>query len=358
MPQLKIEGVSKRFGNFVALDEISLNIPSGSLLCLLGPSGCGKTTLLRIIAGLETADSGTVELDEEDLSLLPSHRRGIGMVFQSHALFPHLSVGENITYSLNIAGASKSEQSKRAEELLEMIRLPGIASKRISQLSGGQRQRVAVARALARDPTIFLLDEPTSALDANLRETMQIELRRLQQELNITTTVVTHDQSEAMTIADLIAVMHKGVIEQIGPPLEIYDQPRTAFVADFIGQTNMFAAIWSNNSVLVGDKSLQTKPMFQDGDISDGEQVKVSIRRERVEIRTDDPDVANNEANSFLGKISFVRNIGSLIEIHTDCEFATIVHTYSPQNMSSMLKPGDSIIIHLPRDYCLTYPAR
>ena len=358
MSQLNIDGVVKRFGKFVALEDISLKIPEGSLLCLLGPSGCGKTTLLRIIAGLETADSGTVELDGKDLSLLPSHRRGIGMVFQSHALFPHLSVGENITYSLQIAGASKSEQKARAEELLEMIRLPGIADKRISQLSGGQRQRVAVARALARHPTIFLLDEPTSALDANLRETMQIELRRLQQELNVTTIVVTHDQSEAMTIADMIAVMHNGVIAQIGPPLEIYDLPQTAFVADFIGQTNMFSGVWRNDSVDLDGKSLHTRSMSRSDGIRDGEEVKVSIRRERVEIRTENLDVANNEPNCFVGKINFIRNIGSLIEIHTHCGFATIVHTYSPQNLSSTLKPGDSIVIQLPQDYCLTYPVR
>lgn len=353
MPQLNLEGVSKRFGSFVALDGISLNIPSGNLLCLLGPSGCGKTTLLRIIAGLESSDSGMVELDGEDLSLLPSHRRGIGMVFQSHALFPHLSVGENVTYSLQIDGVSKSEQKTRAEELLKMIRLPGVEDKRISQLSGGQRQRVAVARALARDPNIFLLDEPTSALDANLRETMQIELRRLQQELNITTIVVTHDQSEAMTLADLIAVMHDGTIEQVGSPLEIYDQPRTAFVADFIGQTNMFTAKWENGRVRVGGIELRSQLMADVGELSSGNQVKVSIRRERVEMREDQN---LHEPNCFPGKVGFVRNLGSLIEIHTDCEFATIVHTCSPKNVSSELKAGDSVILHLPEDYCLTYP--
>ena len=357
MPQLKIEGVTKRFGSFVALDDVCLNIPAGNLLCLLGPSGCGKTTLLRIIAGLEFSDTGSVELDGEDLSLLPSHRRGIGMVFQSHALFPHLSVGQNVTYSLQIAGVDKSEQAKRAEELLEMIRLPGISEKRISQLSGGQRQRVAVARALARDPNIFLLDEPTSALDANLRETMQIELRRLQQELNVTTIVVTHDQSEAMTLADLIAVMHNGAIEQIGPPLEIYDQPRTAFVADFIGQTNMFSAVWNGKCVEIGDDTLHTKSMAGNGELQQGDEVKVSIRRERVEI-CEDQGMETDNQNCFSGTISFVRNIGSLIEIHTDCGFTTIVHTYSPQNVSSALKAGDSIVLRLPEAYCLTYPAQ
>ena len=357
MPALKIDSVSKHFGTFVALDNVHLDLPAGKLLCLLGPSGCGKTTLLRIIAGLETATSGTVELGGEDLSLLPSHRRGIGMVFQSHALFPHLSVGQNVTYSLQIAGVSKDDQRARADQLLKMIRLPDIADKRISQLSGGQQQRVAVARALARDPRIFLLDEPTSALDANLRETMQIELRRLQQDLKITTIVVTHDQSEAMTLADFIAVMHKGRIEQIGPPLEIYESPRTAFVADFIGQTNMFSAEWKESGIRIGDATLRTRIMDKDGELKEGEAVKVSIRRERVEI-CDEQRLQANGKNCFRGTIGFVRNIGSLIEIHTDCGFATIVHTYSPQNVSSALRAGDSVVLHLPEKYCLTYPVR
>ena len=355
MPRLQIEGVNKHFGSFTALNDIWLDIPAGKLLCLLGPSGCGKTTILRIIAGLEFPDSGKVLLDGNDLAILPPHRRDIGMVFQSHALFPHLSVAENISYGLRITGISKSDRLERVEELLETIRLPDAGGKRINQLSGGELQRVSIARALARQPSIFLLDEPTSALDANLRETMQIELRRLQQSLNITTVVVTHDQSEAMTLADLIVVMQAGTIEQIGPPMEIYEKPRTEFVANFIGATNMLNCIWDGNRAVLGNNKLNIKSIA-DSTLKRGDPVKVSIRPERVELlaanRGKKPD-----SNQLTGTVEFVRNIGNLVEIHTRCENTSIAHTYSPQNLSTELnlREGDAVIVHLPAEHCLLY---
>ena len=355
MPRLQIEGVNKHFGSFTALNDIWLDIPAGKLLCLLGPSGCGKTTILRIIAGLEFPDSGKVLLDGNDLAILPPHRRDIGMVFQSHALFPHLSVAENISYGLRIAGNSKNDRLERVKELLETIRLPDAGGKRINQLSGGELQRVSIARALARQPRIFLLDEPTSALDANLRETMQIELRRLQQSLNITTVVVTHDQSEAMTLADLIVVMQAGTIEQIGPPMEIYEKPRTEFVANFIGATNMLNCIWDGNCAVLGNNKLNIKSIA-DSTLTRGDPVKVSIRPERVELlaanRGKKPD-----SNQLTGTVEFVRNIGNLVEIHTRCENTSIAHTYSPQNLSTELnlREGDAVIVHLPAEHCLLY---
>ena len=357
MSHLQIEGINKHFGSFQALNDIRLDIPAGKLACLLGPSGCGKTTILRIVAGLESPDNGKILLDGENMAMLPAHRRDIGMVFQSHALFPHLSVSENISYGLRIARVSKSDQSTRVNELLEMIQLPDAGNKRITQLSGGEQQRVSIARALARRPKIFLLDEPTSALDANLRKTMQIELRRLQQSLNITTIVVTHDQSEAMTLADLIVVMRRGVIEQVGTPMEIYEQPRSEFVADFVGSTNMLNCVWDQGLATLGNVKLKAKTS-SDSLFSNGDVVKISIRPERVEIHA--KDTANTpDENCLFGTVGFVRDIGNLVEIHVNCEDSTIVHTYSPQNKSAdfALKEGDAIVVHLPTEHCLPYPA-
>ncbi len=239
MSGLELRHVTKQFGSFRAVDDVSLGVPEGRFVCLLGPSGCGKTTLLRMIAGLEEPSSGQILLAGEDLTRVQTHKRDLGMVFQSLALFPHLSVGDNIAYPLRLRGRSRAEQRTRAAELLELVRLPDMADRPVSKLSGGQRQRVAIARALALSPRLFLLDEPLSALDAKLREAMQIELRQLQQRLGITTIVVTHDQREAMTMADLVVVMGEGRIRQAAPPVEIYRRPADAFVADFIGTTNL-----------------------------------------------------------------------------------------------------------------------
>ena len=234
-----LRDLTKQFGDFAAVDRVSLSVPHGTFVCLLGPSGCGKTTLLRMIAGLEQPSRGEILLDNEDITPVPTHKRGLGMVFQSLALFPHLSVGDNIAYPLRIRGAAREAQRQRTEELLQLVHLPGFADRPVSQLSGGQRQRVAIARALAISPKLFLLDEPLSALDAKLREAMQVELRQLQQQLGITTIVVTHDQREAMTMADLVVVMGQGQIRQAAAPVEIYRKPADAFVADFIGSTNL-----------------------------------------------------------------------------------------------------------------------
>ena len=215
---LSIRGVSKSYGATLALKDVDLELPGGKLICFLGPSGCGKTTLLRIIAGLESVSSGSVRLGANDLTNVPTHKRNVGMVFQSFALFPHLSVAENVAYGLRIRGVGKQERLRRADELLALVQMEGLGSRGIAQLSGGQRQRVAMARALALDPDLFLLDEPLSALDAKLREAMQVELRRLQRQVGITTIIVTHDQEEAMTMADLVVVMGNNRVQQVGTP--------------------------------------------------------------------------------------------------------------------------------------------
>ncbi|HEY9536804.1 MAG TPA: ABC transporter ATP-binding protein, partial [Kiloniellaceae bacterium] len=239
MSGLVLEGISKNFGELTAVDDVSLAVPHGTFVCLLGPSGCGKTTLLRMVAGLEVPSAGRILLDGADMTPVPTHKRDFGMVFQSLALFPHLNVADNIAYALRIRGVAAQERRRRVEELLSLVHLDGYAGRPVAKLSGGQRQRVAIARALAVSPKLFLLDEPLSALDAKLREAMQVELRQLQQKLGITTIVVTHDQREAMTMADLVVVMGEGQIRQAAAPIEIYRRPSDTFVADFIGSTNL-----------------------------------------------------------------------------------------------------------------------
>ena len=216
MAQLSLKGVTKNFGSVVAVSEVDLDLPDGKLISFLGPSGSGKTTLFRLVAGLEPPTAGAVFLDGRNITGIPTHKRNMGMVFQSFALFPHLTVGQNVAYGLRIRGVDKQTRKQRIDELLELVRMPGVADRHISQLSGGQQQRVAMARALALEPVLFLLDEPLSALDAKLREAMQVELRQLQKRLGITTIVVTHDQREAMTISDFVVVLDEGVVQQVG----------------------------------------------------------------------------------------------------------------------------------------------
>ena len=239
--RLFLDGVSKRFGSVIALRQMSLEVEPGALVALLGPSGCGKTTTLRIIAGFEFPDTGMVCIDREDISHLPPNKRGLGMVFQNYGLFPHLNVGENIAFGLRMSGMPRRERADHVKRMLDVIRLPGIAERRIAQLSGGQQQRVALARALITNPSVLLLDEPLGALDKNLREGMQFELRQLQRRLGITSVMVTHDQEEALTMSDRVVVMNQGRILQTGTPAEVYNRPRTRFVAEFLGTANVIA---------------------------------------------------------------------------------------------------------------------
>jgi len=242
-PYLRIEHLTKQYGAFTALKDISLDIFPGEFVCFLGPSGCGKTTLLRAIAGLDIQTSGRVFQANKEISTLPASHRDFGIVFQSYALFPNLTVAANIGYGLVSRGVPKVEIQTRVVELLKLVGLPESARKYPAQLSGGQQQRVAVARALALSPCLLLLDEPLSALDARVRTHLRTEIRRLHQRLKITTIMVTHDQEEALTMADRIVVMNQGVIEQVGTPTEVYRTPKSAFVADFVGTTNFLPGV-------------------------------------------------------------------------------------------------------------------
>ena len=238
--ELRLEGVSKRFGAVTALERADLVVEPGLLLSLLGPSGCGKTTTLRIIAGFEAPDTGRVVIDGRDMGLLPPNKRGLGMVFQNYSLFPHMTVGDNIAFGLKMARTDAGEIRRRVGEMLDLVHLPGHEERFPHQLSGGQQQRVALARSLVTNPSVLLLDEPLGALDKNLRENMQFELRRIQQTLGITTILVTHDQEEALTLSDRVVVMNEGRILQVGTPSDVYEYPHTRFVSEFLGTSNLF----------------------------------------------------------------------------------------------------------------------
>ena len=253
---IRVCNVTKRFGTHSALDDVSLEVPDGSLLALLGPSGCGKTTLLRIIAGLEVADKGTVARERHDITNASARDREIGFVFQHYALFRHMTIADNIGYGLRVRGVDKSERQERVNELLKLIRLDGFGTRYPSQLSGGQRQRVALARALAARPSVLLLDEPFGALDAKVRQELRQWLRRLHQEIHVTSIFVTHDQEEAFEVADRVVVMNHGKIEQIGSPPEIFEHPANEFVIDFLGNVNVFHGHVENGRAVVSGLDL------------------------------------------------------------------------------------------------------
>ncbi|MGN6139729.1 MAG: putative 2-aminoethylphosphonate ABC transporter ATP-binding protein [Ralstonia sp.] len=299
-PFLSVRRVSRRFGAFTALDGVSLDVAQGEFVCLLGPSGCGKTTLLRIIAGLEAHDGGQIVAGGRDISNLPPRERDYGIVFQSYALFPNLTVAQNVGYGLDTSNGNRARMQARVSEMLALVGLAGSEAKYPSQLSGGQQQRVALARALAPAPSLLLLDEPMSALDAQVREHLRIELRRLQRKLNVTTLMVTHDQDEAMAMADRIAVMSNGHIEQTGSPAEIYSRPATGFVAGFVGQANWLPLERAED----GTPTLAGQPLLLDPAFADGGsmQGRLFCRPEAVTLHPDD-DAPNRHLARVVDRI-------------------------------------------------------
>ncbi|MEO3788274.1 ABC transporter ATP-binding protein [Actinocorallia sp. B10E7] len=282
MTLVSVEGVTRRFGDVTALDDLSLEVRQGEFFALLGPSGCGKTTLLRVLAGFDLPDSGAVTLEGEDLLRLPAHRRPVNLMFQSYALFPHMTVEKNIAYGLEREGLPRAEIRQRVGEVLETIGLTSAARRRPAQLSGGQRQRVALARAIVKRPRLLLLDEPLSALDKKVRAEMQLELKRLQHEAGITFLVVTHDQEEAMSLADRIAVLNHGKVEQIDTPVALYQRPRTRFVADFVGANNLFTGTLRENGVEI--PGLGLLPCKAPSEPSADRPVDLAVRPENVRL--------------------------------------------------------------------------
>jgi spermidine/putrescine transport system ATP-binding protein len=290
---VRLERVTKRFDEVVAVDEVSLEIPRGSFFALLGPSGCGKTTTLRMIGGFEDLTEGTIYLGEQDVTALPPYKRDVNTVFQSYALFPHLSILENVAFGLRRRGIKGGELKQRVAEALELVALKGFERRKPRQLSGGQQQRVAVARALVNRPRVLLLDEPLGALDLKLRKQMQLELKRIQHEVGITFVHVTHDQEEAMTMADTIAVMNAGRIEQLGAPSELYESPRTAFVAGFLGISNLLSGtIEGGDAVRLADGTVVRVPAVA----GRSGEVAIGIRPEKVRL-------GSQEQNHLAGEI-------------------------------------------------------
>ena len=300
---LRLENIRKDFGSFQALRDIGLSIAKGEFVCFLGPSGCGKTTLLRIIAGLETQSAGSIFQGTRDISVLPPAQRDYGIVFQSYALFPNLSVADNVAYGLVNRKQPRAQIAQRVDELLKLVGLPGSGTKFPAQLSGGQQQRIALARALATAPGLLLLDEPLSALDALERVRLRQEIRSLQRKLGVTTVMVTHDQEEALSVADRIVVMNQGVIEQVGTPMEIYRDPASPFVADFVGKINVLSGqLHPGRRVHIGDSVFDCAH-----DTDAARDVKVYLRPEDVLARP----IAAGDANVFEGDIDKIEFLGS-----------------------------------------------
>ena len=313
----------KRYGDFVALKKINLAIEDNEFFTLLGPSGCGKTTLLRMIAGFEDVSEGEIFLFGQEIDRLPPHKRPVNTVFQNYALFPHMNVRENVAFGLEMLGKPKSEALGRADEMLDLVQLTEFAARKPAQLSGGQQQRVALARALAPQPKVLLLDEPLSALDLKLRKAMQLELKQLQRETGITFIFVTHDQEEALTMSDRIAVMSNGELQQLGAARDIYERPRNRFVADFIGDTNLLEVEVTAVSGPVAQCQIEgklavTAPMTEGVDV--GDRLHVSIRPERIFLSDE-----NESGEAFSGTVQdniFIgTDITSLIRLDNGIDF-------------------------------------
>jgi putative spermidine/putrescine transport system ATP-binding protein len=292
---VRLESVTKAYGDVVAVDGVDLEVPAGEFFTMLGPSGSGKTTTLRLIAGFESPDDGRILLKGADVTRQPPYSRDVNTVFQDYALFPHMTIGENVGYGMRIKGVKRGERTKRTAEALELVRLGGLQARKPSQLSGGQRQRVALARAIVNRPQVLLLDEPLGALDLKLRQDMQTELKRIQQEVGITFIYVTHDQEEALTMSDRVAVFNDGRIEQIGPPAEIYEHPETEFVAGFVGVSNLL------------ERTLNGQPR------------RFTVRPEKISV-LDEHDAAEPGADTETGQIRDVVYVGMVTRYTVDLD--------------------------------------
>jgi putrescine transport system ATP-binding protein len=311
-PLVRFEAVSKRFGGVTAVESVSLNIYPGEFFALLGPSGCGKTTLLRMLAGFETPDAGRVLLAGEDLTDVPPHRRPVNMMFQSYALFPHLTVAGNVAFGLRQDALPKSEINARIAEMLALLQLEGLQARKPHQLSGGQRQRVALARALVKRPRVLLLDEPLAALDKKLRGETQFELMRLKQRLGLTFVIVTHDQEEAMTVASRIGVMNAGRIVQVATPPEIYEQPNSRWVADFIGEVNLIegrVVEAGSTAISVADAAGTVLRAAPTPRVKSGDRVWVALRPEKIRIAHAPPPAGVNRAAAEVWEIGYLGDI-------------------------------------------------
>lgn len=344
MEVIRAAGITKRFGNVTALNNVSLEIAPGELFFLLGGSGCGKTTLLRCIAGLESPTRGKIFFGERDVTALPAHKREAAMVFQSYALWPHMTVGQNIAFGLEERKVEKKEIQRRVEEALSMVKLEGFSKRDIDQMSGGQQQRVSLARALVVRPKCLLLDEPLSNLDAQLRLEMRSEIRRIVKENDLTGVYVTHDQSEALSMADRMAVMDQGVVVQVGPPEEIYRQPVSSYVAGFIGETNLLKGTAEKaNRVKTSTATLSANPSVANWNPALGAEVILSIRPEAVKI-------VNPTQADLSGKIIERIYLGSMIQYAVELADGSVMQV-TEQNPQIIRSPGeDQVGLQFSRD--------
>ncbi len=315
-PLIRFKNVTKRFGDFTAIDDITLDIYTREFFALLGPSGCGKTTLMRMLAGFEKPTTGSTTLDNKDLANVPANRRPVNMMFQSYALFPHLSVYDNIAFGLKRSKMPKGEIPDRVEEMLRLTRLQKFAKRKPHQISGGQRQRVALARSLAKAPKLLLLDEPLGALDKKLRQDTQFELMDIQEKTGTTFVIVTHDQEEAMTVASRVAVMDAGVIVQVATPGAIYETPNSVYVADFIGDVNLmpgYAKISGSRAVITWAEG--QPPIYSKTDLTAGTKCTFAIRPEKVSISEEEP---GEDVNKVQGKVLDIAYLGNLSTYHVE----------------------------------------
>ena len=347
---IRLDNISKSFGDHMVLRDISLTIRENEFVTLLGPSGCGKTTTLRIIGGFEQPDSGLVYFDGKDITALPPNRRNVNTVFQNYALFPHMTVGDNVAFGLRIQGKDEKTVREKVQYGLKLVNLAGFENRRIDQLSGGQQQRVAMARAIVNEPRVLLLDEPLGALDLKLRQEMQYELVRLKNELGITFIYVTHDQEEALTMSDTVVVMNNGLIQQMGTPEEIYNEPENAFVADFIGDSNILSGVMvQDHLVNINGVNFPCIDGSENGFMPD-EAVDVVIRPEDIEIRPYGQGILNG---TIISKLFIGVHYEMLCKSETGSGFEWLLQNYDSyevgQQIGMYVRPENIQIMHKPK---------
>ena len=337
---VELSAVTKRFGSTVAVDHIDLEMRAGEFMSLLGPSGCGKTTTLRMLAGFEQPDDGWIRISGQYVQDVPAHKRDVNTVFQHYALFPHMTVAENVAYGLRQKREERATVRRKVAEALDMLKMTPLAKRKPRQLSGGQQQRVALARALVNRPSVLLLDEPLGALDRKLRQEMQVELKLLQREVGITFVFVTHDQEEALSMSDRIAVMLDGHIEQLADPDTIYDQPVSAFVAGFIGQNNFLPGTATGDCDALDGDGFHVQAAHSADDLARGDAGLAAVRPESMTLTTDDPGAV---ANAVPGVVAGVSHLGDVLQYVVRCADERELLCRQPRDRARRLEPGDDV---------------
>ncbi|CAN7450025.1 ABC transporter ATP-binding protein [Bosea sp. LjRoot9] len=353
---VEFHGISRRFGGVTAVDDVSFSIAAGETVALLGPSGCGKTTILRVIAGFERPDAGTVSIGGRDVTALKPYERNVGLLFQHYALFPHMTVAENIAYGLRHRGADKREIPDRVEAMLALVRLQGFGARRPHQLSGGQQQRVALARALATRPSLILLDEPLSALDAKLRQDLRAELKQVLAAVNSTAMVVTHDQEEAMSLGERVFLMQSGRIVQVGTPSDVYGRPDSRFAADFMGRTNWIEAQVTRRETGFARATSRSGLSLMVPDCA-SDTIDICVRPENIVLSAADAADPDGMANSAKGRILNVALLGATRQILVEMPGGQQLLVMQANRVGDGLDPGKAVRIGFPVAACITMPA-